>query len=101
MAPFTGDMPRSPRNEIEPGIHHVYARGNRRAAVFVDDADRRRYLSLLARVVERTRWRLLAYCLMGNHLHLLVETRVPNLGTGMQWLYGRYAQTFNQRHRHV
>lgn len=55
---------------------------------------------LMGRVVQRTRWRVMAYCLMGNHLHLLIETRTPNLGAGMQWLHGRYAQEFNQRHRH-
>jgi putative transposase len=54
---------------------------------------------LLGRAVARSRWCCLAYCLMDNHLHLLVETREPNLGAGMQWLHGRYAQAFNQRHR--
>jgi putative transposase len=92
-------MAREPRGEAEAGIHHVYARGNGRQAVFLDDVDRRRYLALLGRVVVRSRWWCLAYCLMGNHVHLLVETREPNLGAGMQSLHGRYAQAFNQRHR--
>ena len=43
-------------------------------------------------------WRCLAYCLMPNHVHLLVETPGANLGIGMQWLHGLYAQTFNERH---
>ena len=46
----------------------------------------------------RKRWRCLAYCLMDNHLHLLLETPDPNLSSGMQWLHGGYAQYFNRRH---
>jgi putative transposase len=79
----------------------VYARGNRRQEVFIDDEDRWKYLELLGRTVERRHWQAMAYCLMGNHVHLLIETREPNLGAGMQWLHGCYAQAFNQRHHHV
>ena len=35
---------------------------------------------------------------MENHVHLLLETPCANLGAGMQWLHGLYAQTFNERH---
>ncbi len=91
-------MPRQPRAEYEAGIHHVYARGNRRQEIYADDADRRKYLATLGRVTTRMNWRCLAYCLMGNHFHLLVETVTPNLGTGMQRLQGPYAQYFNRRH---
>ena len=43
----------------------------------------------------------LSYCLMGNHVHLLIETREPNLGIGMHRLHGGYAQYFNRRHGFV
>jgi REP element-mobilizing transposase RayT len=79
-------------------VHHVFARGNNREAVFHDDADRREYLSRLARVVSSHGWRCLTFCLMDNHVHLLLETPEANLGRGMQALHGRYAQTFNARH---
>jgi putative transposase len=81
------------------GIHHVFARGNRRHDIYLDDADYRRYLAKLGRVIRLRRWRCLAYCLMPNHVHLLVETPQANLGAGMQHLHGDYAQTFNERHR--
>ena len=81
-----------------PGIHHVWARGNERRAIFVDDADRRYYLAILAKVIERLAWRCLAYCLMDNHVHLLVEIEKPNLGRGIQRLHGCYGETFNERH---
>jgi putative transposase len=91
-------MPRKPRREVAGGVHHVFARGNRKEDIYLEDADRRIYLALLAGVVVRQRWRLLAYCLMQNHVHLLIETAGPNLGWGMQRLHGEYAQTFNRRH---
>ena len=81
------------------GMHHVYARGNNRQPIFRDDHDRDAYLKTLASVTIRKRWRLLAYCLMRNHLHLLIETREPNLGSGMQRLHSLYARTFNDRHQ--
>jgi putative transposase len=93
-----GEVPRKPREEIPGGVHHVYARGNDRRLIYLDDADRWTYLALLGRVGRRMRWRVLAYCLMDNHVHLLVETPEANLGAGMQRLHGAYAQIFNARH---
>jgi REP element-mobilizing transposase RayT len=87
------------RTEGAGAIHHVWARGAVKQTIFVDDVDRRRYLGYFAQVIRRQRWRSLGYCLMGNHLHLLVETPAPNLGSGMHRLHGAYAQTFNRRHR--
>jgi putative transposase len=92
-------MPRRPRAEYEIGVYHVTGRGNRKQPIYVDDKDRARYISTLARVTLRMEWYCLAYCLMGNHVHLLIETRETNLGTGMQRLHGSYAQYFNKRHR--
>jgi putative transposase len=91
-------MPRQPREESEGAIHHVYARGNRSAPIFLDDGDRQRYLRLLGRGIRKQEWECLSYCLMTNHLHLLIETPRANLGVGMQRLHGDYALTFNLRH---
>jgi REP element-mobilizing transposase RayT len=54
-------------------------------------------MRLLGRIIAKQNWLCLAYCLMRNHVHLLLETPEPNLGRGMQWLHGVYAQTFNER----
>jgi putative transposase len=86
------------REELEGGVHHVFARGNDRRRIYRDDVDFLTYLGMLGRVVDRMRWSCLAYCLMDNHLHLLVETPRANLGVGMQRLHGSYAQSFNERH---
>ncbi len=76
----------------------MYARGNGRQLIYLDDGDRVAYLGMLARVVGHREWRCLSYCLMGNHVHLLIETPLPNLAAGMQWLHGRFAEQFNARH---
>jgi REP-associated tyrosine transposase len=94
-------MPRPPRAEVEGGLHHVTARGVARQAVFHDDTDRERYIRILSGVSRFLSWRCLSYCFMDNHIHLLVETPLPNLGRGIQRLHGEYARTFNRRHKRV
>ncbi len=76
----------------------MFARGNNSQAIFLDDVDRYRYLSILSEVCKKAEWNRLAYCLMGNHLHLLIETPLPNLSEGMHKLQGNYARRFNYRH---
>jgi REP element-mobilizing transposase RayT len=94
-------MARPPRLEVPDGIFHTWTRGNERRAIYRDDEDFRRFLKLLGRAVTRYRWRLLTYCLMRNHYHLLLETPEPNLSLGMRQLNGVYAQSFNRRHDRV
>jgi REP element-mobilizing transposase RayT len=89
------------RLEFAGAIYHITARGNGKAAIFLDDHDRERFLAVLSRVVKRYAWICDAYCLMGNHYHLLIETPRPNLAAGMRQLNGVYAQGFNQRHTRV
>ena len=94
-------MARSLRLLIPGGYYHVTVRGNERRAIFRDDVDRERFLGILGRVVEEESWKLLTYCLMPNHFHLLVLTPKANLSGGMQRLNGTYAQWFNLRHERV
>lgn len=91
-------MARPLRLQFPGGIYHVTARGNDRQLIFADDADRSRFLIVLASVVERYRVRCHAYCLMGNHYHLLLETPDANLSAAMRQLNGVYTQRFNRRH---
>jgi REP element-mobilizing transposase RayT len=86
------------RNERAGATYHVMARGVDRRRIFVDAEDCELYTRLLCHVTQRQGWRLMAYCLMPNHVHLMIETPEPNLGNGVQWLHGRYARAFNIRH---
>ena len=79
-------------------MHHAFARAVDGRVLFVDDEDFERYIRLLGFVAEQYEWRCLGFCLMPNHVHLLVETPQANLGAGMQWLHSRYALLFNEAH---
>jgi putative transposase len=91
-------MSRPLRLQIPGGVYHVTARGNARRAIFEDDDDCARFLVVLASTVARYRILCHAYCLMGNHYHLLVQTPEPNLSIAMRQLNGVYTQRFNRRH---
>jgi putative transposase len=94
-------MARPLRIEFAGAVYHLTARGNARADIYGDDSDRRQFLSLLHNTVNRYDWYCHAYCLMGNHYHLLIETNTPTLSKGMKFLNGTYTQYFNRRHRRV
>jgi REP element-mobilizing transposase RayT len=83
---------------VHDGILHVVARGNEKKAIYRDASDRERFLEVLDLACSRYRWRVLAYCLMTNHYHLLCQTPDANLARGMRHLNGVYAQAFNRRH---
>lgn len=93
-------MPRPLRIQYAGAIYHVLSRGDRREAIFLDDADRSEFLRTVGEACVKMSWQVHAYCLMSNHFHLVVETPQPNLALGMKWLLGTYTQRFNRRHRH-
>ncbi len=94
-------MARSLRIEFPGALYHVFSRGVAKQPIFNSDDDRATFLKILEKVVERHNWLIHAYCLMGNHYHLLVETPDPNLSQGMHLLNGLYAQTHNRKHERV
>jgi putative transposase len=94
-------MPRIARVVI-PGVpHHVTQRGNRRDDIFFEDADRQRYLQLLLEYSVKHGLKILAYCLMTNHVHLVcIPERADTLASVFRPLDMRYAQHFNWS-RHI
>ena len=78
--------------------YHITARGNERRAIFRDDQDRRRFLSLQEEAVGMFALRLHAYVLMANHYHLLIELTEANLSRAIHWLNVSYTVWFNRRH---
>jgi len=89
---------RPPRILVAGGLYHVVGKATGTDRLFVARNDYDHFLTLLAGVIDRFRWHCRAYCLMGTHYHLMVETPEPNLADGMQRLNGIYGQAFNRRH---
>jgi REP element-mobilizing transposase RayT len=85
-------MARKLRVQYPGAIYHVMNRGDRREAIYEEDEDRGLFLETLGEVCQKTDWQVHAWCLMGNHFHLVMETPRPYLVSGMQWLLGVYHQ---------
>ena len=82
---------------VPPGsIVHVTNRGNAQGDIFLNDGDRTLFLELVSAQVVRRGWSALAYCLMTNHYHLLVEVPGDDLSTGMHAIGTGYAKMFNR-----
>jgi REP element-mobilizing transposase RayT len=93
-------MPRPRREQFAGAIYHLMARGVRGEPLFTDEREPADFLRLLSQTCARYDWLVHAYCLMGNHYHLLATTRKPTVSRGMQWLNSRYAESLNARHGH-
>ena len=96
-----GPVPRYARLRSESGIYHIMWRGVNRQKIFLHDDDRIGFLEKLSAVKSRTDLQIYAYCLMSNHVHLLVKEQAEPLGTTMKRLGTSYVQWYNQRHDRV
>lgn len=94
-------MTRPLRIEYPGAVYHVTSRGNRQEVIFLTKDDRISFLDILKKTVDRYNWICHAYCLMGNHYHLMIETPDGNLSSGMRQLNGIYTQTLNRTHNRV
>ena len=90
-----------PRIEVPYGYYHVGTRGNNKRRIFADDRDRELFLLHLRRVARRYSWSFYAYCLMGNHYHLVMQLGEKGISRGMCELNTGYALTCNRRHDRI
>jgi REP element-mobilizing transposase RayT len=91
-------MARTLRNDPAGAWHHVMNRGARHQPIYLDDRDRHSFLGLLDDLYRDDGIETHAYCLMGNHYHLILSCPDGNLSTGMHHLGSSHAQRFNRRH---
>jgi putative transposase len=92
-------MPRQPRLVVPDVAIHIVQRGNDRQACFRHESDYLLYLVHLRRLAQKAACRLHAYCLMTNHVHLLLTPRDANACASlMRDLGQRYVQYFNRRY---
>lgn len=94
-------MARTARRQAESEIYHVMSRGVGRQIIFEDDADRRLFLAVLGEELISHNGELLAWCLMDNHVHLLLRMPLEELSELMRTLGSTYASFFNRRHERV
>jgi putative transposase len=94
-------MPRKTRIEIEGGLYHVITRGNGRQDIFHSREDHDKFIQLLIAQKHKLPFYLYAYCLMTNHLHLLIERRGDDIGRIMQRVLTAYTQYYNRRYKKV
>ena len=93
-------MPRIARIVVAGYLHHIVQRGNNKEKVFLDEEDYEKYLSLLERYSTEKETLILAYCLMPNHIHLLVmPLKEKTLSKLMQGTTLCYTQYFNKKNK--
>ena len=91
-------MPRKPRIEIGGGLYHVITRGNNRRKIFRSHDDYVRFTSILRQQKSKLAFYLYAYCLMPNHVHLLIEMQDDPVSRIMQRVLTSYSQHHNRMH---
>ena len=89
-------MANGPRPLIDGACYHITVRGNSRQAVFRNDNDYEKYLEFVKRCKRKYKFRVFGYCLMSNHIHLLIEVAIAKtLSSAMSSLQRAYTGYFN------
>ncbi len=91
-------MARTARKKSESNIYHVMLRGINRQQIFLDEEDNRKFLSIVNRCREMSGFNLYAYCLMGNHVHLLLQADGEPLEQVMKRIGTRFVMWYNQKY---
>ena len=91
-------MPRCPRVISPTGIYHIVVRGINKQRIFEDDKDNFRILRIIRECKEKYSFDVFAFCLMGNHMHLLMRTRDVSIGRIMRVVGTKYVLGFNLRY---
>ena len=94
-------MPRTARKKSKSGIYHIIMRGINRQTIFEDEEDCAQFLEALQRYKEKSNYQVYAYCLMGNHVHLLVKIGIELLEQVMRRLCGSYVYWYNNKYQRV
>lgn len=94
-------MPRKAREISPSGYYHVVMRGNDRRIIFMSDNDKRKFLNSVDKFRDKGRVKLLAYCLMDNHVHMLIKAEMDDLSLFNQKLKDSYCFFFNRKYNHT
>lgn len=91
-------MPRVAREKCGNSIYHICVRGNNKQDIFLDNEDREEYLKRVRNYEERYKMQIYAYCLMTNHVHLLIYDNNQDISKFMQGLSLSYVIYFNKKY---
>ena len=94
-------MPRSARKKSNSGMYHVMLRGINRQSIFEDDDDCEKFLFLLSSYKEKCGYKVYAWCLMGNHIHLLMKFEQDPIEIVFKKIASLYAIYFNTKYERV
>ena len=92
-------MPRQARIKSKSGIYHIMLRGINQEQIFEDEEDNLKFLKILKEYKEICQYKVYAYCLMGNHLHLLLKEEKEELQSIMKRIAGKYVYWFNTKYQ--
>ena len=94
-------MPRRARKKSESGIYHIMMRGINRQSIFEDEEDYEKFIETIGRYKEKCGYEIFAYCLMGNHVHLLLKVGKEPLEQIMRRICGSYVYWYNWKYQRV
>lgn len=94
-------MPRQARKRSRTGVYHVIFRGINKQRIFEEDQDYQKFLYALQDQKEKSGYEVYAYCLMSNHIHLLLREGREALGTSFRRIASKYVQWYNQKYDRV
>ncbi|MDD4768073.1 MAG: transposase [Desulfotomaculaceae bacterium] len=92
-------MPRGARKKGESGIYHIILRGHNRQIIFEDDEDHEKFLHTINNFKIKSGYRIYGYCLMGNHIHLLLHELNEEMGTIMRRIGASYVYWYNWKYK--
>ena len=90
-------MARKPRLEVEGGLYHLITRGNNRRRIFGDEDDYKKMLKLIGDTKRKLPFYFYSYCLMPNHIHLLVERQQDAISRVMHRVLTAYSRYYNRK----
>lgn len=91
-------MPRQARRKSESGIYHIMLRGINQQQIFADEEDSLRFLETLSKYKEQCGYEIYAYCLMSNHVHILLKEGKENLTLVLKRIAGSYVYWYNWKY---
>jgi len=94
-------MPRYARTQSKSNVYHIMLRGINRTDIFLDEDDKNRFIDTIIRFKEKSKYEIYAYCLMDNHIHLLIKELEEPINVTMKRIGVSYAYYFNRKYKRI